>query len=148
MTFPQDHRGEVQKAPDLKRFFCHKGHAVGARISAGSMFLLLSLRMGSSKAAVLCLAALSTAYKFLGFVLNWPNFKKLAVSSQHCTGFSCLTWEGVISMEKGYILLSRYFCDVNETLCSGQIHKNWCLLGYWSSLELVKKTVGGKNVAF
>lgn len=77
------------------------------------------LKMGSSKAAVLCLLSLPTAYTFLSIVLNWPSFKKLPITSQHCIGFSCLTWGGVISLDKGCILLSRYFCDVNETPCSG-----------------------------
>lgn len=107
------------RKPQVWRDFCGKGHAVGARFAAGPLSLLPDLNMGSSKAAVLCMISLSTAYKFLGIVLNWPNLEKLAVTSQPCMGFSCPTWEGVISMEKGCILLSRYFCDVNGTPCSG-----------------------------
>lgn len=39
MTFPQDHRGEVQKAPGLKRFLPGRS-CCGARIAAGPLSLL------------------------------------------------------------------------------------------------------------
>lgn len=101
------------RKPQVWRDFCQEGHAVGPGLL---LALCPSLKMGSSKAAVLCLVSLPTAYTFLGVVSKfwylWPSF------IQHCIGFSCLT-RGGVSMDKGYILVSRYFCVVNETPCSG-----------------------------
>lgn len=146
MTFPQVHRGDAQKVPSLKRFLPRRS-SCGGQDCCWSSVPPSILEDGNSRAAVLCLFSLPTAQTFLGIVLNWSNFKKLAVGSQHCTGFSCLTWEGVIRMGKGCILLYRYFCEVNETPCSGldpQELVSFRLLEFYRSC----KKVGGKNVAF
>lgn len=118
MTFPQDHRGEVQKAPGLKRFLPGRS-CCGARIAAGPLSLLEDGEQQSSCAMPGFLAhSLYIFRRCVQVLVLWPSFKKLPVTGQHYIGFSCLT-RGGVSMDKGYILVSRYFCDVNETPCSG-----------------------------